>query len=42
MVGTAQESVIRMLSEFKDEGLIEVKGSSVKLIKAEKIAAIRF
>ena len=42
IVGTAQESVIRILSEFKDENLIEVKGSSIKLIQPEKIAAIRF
>ena len=42
MVGTAQESVIRILSEFKDEELIEVKGSTIKLLKPEKIAAIRF
>jgi CRP/FNR family transcriptional regulator, polysaccharide utilization system transcription regulator len=30
MVGTATESVIRLLSEFKQDGLIELKGRRVK------------
>ena len=32
IVGTAQESLIRMLSDFKKDGLIEVSGRSIKLI----------
>ncbi len=29
MVGTATESVIRLISEFKDEGLIELQGKKI-------------
>lgn len=32
MVGTASESVIRTLSAFKEEGLIEIKGKSIKIL----------
>lgn len=32
MVGTATESVIRLLSEFKQDGLIELKGRRVKFL----------
>lgn len=32
MVGTATESVIRLLSEFKQDGLIELKGRKVKFL----------
>ena len=31
MVGTASESVIRVLSDFKDEGLIEIEGGKIRL-----------
>jgi len=31
MVGTASESVIRTLSDFKDEGLIEIKGKGITI-----------
>ncbi|HEY5749810.1 MAG TPA: response regulator [Chryseolinea sp.] len=31
MVGTASESVIRVLSDFKDEGLIETEGGKIKI-----------
>lgn len=31
MVGTAPESVIRVLSDFKDEGLIEIEGTKIRL-----------
>src|SRR5688572_22374424 len=34
MVGTASESVIRVLSDFKDEGLIEIEGGKIR-IKSE-------
>jgi len=37
MVGTATESAIRMLSEFKSSGLIEIQGSEIKLIEVEKL-----
>ena len=32
IVGTATESVIRLLSEFKSDGLIELHGRKIKLI----------
>jgi DNA-binding response OmpR family regulator len=34
MVGTASESVIRVLSDFKEEGLIEIEGGKIR-IKSE-------
>lgn len=40
MVGTASESVIRVLSDFKDEGLIEIDGGKIKIthpVKLEKV-----
>ena len=40
MVGTASESVIRILSEFKDEGLIEIDGGKIRIaqpLKLEKV-----
>lgn len=32
MVGTATESVIRLLSEFKQDGIIELKGRKIKFL----------
>ncbi len=32
MIGTATESVIRLLSEFKDDNLIEINGRKIKLL----------
>lgn len=32
IVGTATESIIRLLSEFKNDGLIELQGRKIKLI----------
>jgi CRP/FNR family transcriptional regulator len=31
-VGTATESLIRLLNEFKKEGLIETKGRKIRII----------
>lgn len=42
MVGTATESVIRVLSEFKKDGFIEVNGSLIAIKEPEKIKGIRF
>jgi CRP-like cAMP-binding protein/CheY-like chemotaxis protein len=42
MVGTAPESVIRILSEFKQDGLIEVDSSEISIIDVEKIAQIKY
>lgn len=37
MVGTAKETVIRMLSDFKEEGLVEIKGSKISILQEEKL-----
>jgi CRP-like cAMP-binding protein len=41
-VGTATESVIRTLSDFKKEGLIEVKGSELTILHADKLANLKY
>ena len=40
IVGTAVESVIRVLSDFKDEGLIEVEAGKIKIINPQKIEKV--
>jgi CRP-like cAMP-binding protein len=40
MVGTAPESVIRVLSDFKDEGLIEVHSGKVKINSPGKLEQV--
>jgi CRP/FNR family transcriptional regulator, polysaccharide utilization system transcription regulator len=40
MVGTATESVIRLLSEFKSDKLIELNGRKVKLLNIPKLIKI--
>ena len=42
MVGTATESVIRILSEFKKDGWIEIDGSSISILEVEKIQAVKY
>lgn len=37
MVGTAKETVIRTLSEFKQEKLIEIRGSKIILLEPQKL-----
>ena len=37
MVGTATESVIRVLSDFRDEGVIEMEGTKIKLVHPSKL-----
>lgn len=39
-VGTATETVIRLLSEYKTEGLVESKGRKIKLLNIEKLKTI--
>lgn len=36
-VGTATETVIRLLSDYKSEGLVESKGRKIKLLNVEKL-----
>jgi DNA-binding response OmpR family regulator len=40
MVGTASESVIRVLSDFKDEGLIEIEGGKIKIVQPAKLEKV--
>ena len=40
MVGTAAESVIRVLSDFKDEGLISVESGKIRITKPEKLEKV--
>ena len=37
IVGTAKESVIRMLTEFKEDGYIEVQDGGIKVINSKKL-----
>jgi CRP-like cAMP-binding protein len=37
MIGTASETVIRFITEFKDEGLIEQEGKTIYVINEEKL-----
>lgn len=39
-VGTATESVIRLLSEFKKDSLIELKGRHIKILKPNQLVII--
>ena len=41
-VGTATESVIRTLSEFKKEGLIEVKGGEMTILKLKALMDLKY
>lgn len=40
MVGTATESVIRLISEFKSDGLIDVKGRQISIINEAQLVSI--
>lgn len=40
MVGTASESVIRVLSDFKDEGLIEIEGGKIRIKEPAKLQKV--
>ncbi|MEM7101647.1 MAG: response regulator [Bacteroidota bacterium] len=41
MVGTAKETVIRTLSDFKEENLLELKGSTITILDAEALSFMR-
>ncbi len=41
LVGTSTETVIRTLSDFKDEKLIEIKGSKIKILKSFELENLR-
>ncbi len=40
MVGTASESIIRVLSDFKDEGLIQIEAGKIKILHPEKLQKV--
>jgi CRP-like cAMP-binding protein len=40
IVGTATESVIRVLSDFRDEGLIEMEGTKIRLVQPTKLEQV--
>lgn len=40
IVGTASESVIRVLSDFKDEGLIEIESGKIKVLNRVKLEKV--
>ena len=42
MVGTATESVIRILSEFKDEQLIKIEGSTIYVLELDQLKAVKY
>lgn len=42
MVGTATESVIRILSEFKKDKWIEISGSAITILEPTKIQSVKF
>ena len=41
LAGTATETTIRTLSDFKEEGLVEVQGSSISILNFEKLSKMR-
>ena len=42
MVGTAKESVIRTLSDFKKEKLIDISSSNITILDAEKLSQLKY
>ena len=40
LVGTAKETVSRLLTEFKEEGLISTQGSRITLLKVQQLSQI--
>jgi CRP-like cAMP-binding protein/CheY-like chemotaxis protein len=41
LAGTATETTIRTLSEFKEEGLVDVKGSSITIVNIDKLSKMK-
>ncbi len=41
LAGTATETTIRTLSDFKDEGLVDVKGGTIAVVNYDKLAKMR-
>ena len=41
LAGTATETTIRVISDLKEEGLIDVKGSAISIINADALARLK-
>lgn len=41
LAGTATETTIRTLSDFKDEGLVDIKGSAITVVNYDKLAGMK-
>ncbi len=41
LVGASKETVIRTLTDFKEEGLIHIAGSKITLVKPEKLSSMK-
>ena len=41
LVGTATETVIRTLSDFKDENLIEASGGTITILEYDKLSRLK-
>ena len=41
LAGTAQETAIRTLSDFKDEGLVDMKGGTIAVLNYDKLSRMR-
>ena len=42
LVGTASESVIRILSEFKKDGVIDIKTQGIKILDRKKLESVKW
>ena len=42
MAGTAKETIIRCLSEFKEEGLVTIQGSDIVIKSIQKLSDLRY
>ncbi|MEM6263293.1 MAG: response regulator [Bacteroidota bacterium] len=42
MVGTSKECVIRVLSEFRDDGILETRMSNITLLNPEELSRVRY
>ncbi len=41
IAGTATETLIRTLTDFKEEGILEIKGSNITIVNAEKLRQMK-
>lgn len=42
MAGTAKETIIRCLSEFKEEGMVSIHGTDIQIDAIQKLAELRY